>query len=111
MKKIKLEDAIVLWTANHEPWTTPGNWAPAGSITVLDNKKDDLNAWTRYPSSFGACNGDYVEGDDDYRLQQLADLIEQLRTDDGMNINHVVEAFSSIEQIERIVDFKPRLRR
>ena len=110
MPTIPLKDAMIVWTANQDPWTKEGNWAPAGSIAVV-HWPDDQNAWSRFPASYGACTGDYREGDDDYRLQSLANLVGQFRTEDGMNMEHVFEALSVIEGIERIKEFIPRLRR
>jgi hypothetical protein len=110
MPAIKLDEAMVVWTANRGPWLEAGNWAPAGSVAVV-HWPDDKNAWTRYPSSYGACNSEYREGSDADRLQSLADLWEQFSKEDNMNMDHVAEAFRAIEGIERIAGFKGKLPR
>jgi hypothetical protein len=110
MPAIPLDEAMIVWTANREPWLKPGNWAPAGSIAVV-HWPDDRDAWTRYPSSYGACDSEYRDGDDDHRLQSLADLVKQFQEYDNMNMEHVAEALRAIDGIERIAKFKGNPRR
>lgn len=107
MPTIPLSEAMVVWTANRAPWLESRKSAPAGSIAVV-HWPDETGAWGRYPSSVGACDQDWQEGDDNYRLQRLADLIGQLGARDNMNMEHVAEALKGIEGIERISAFKPR---
>jgi hypothetical protein len=100
---------MIVWTANRDPWLDSGNWAPAGSIAVIHGP-DLHSAWNRYPSSYGACTAEYRDGDDNHRLQRIADLWRQFQDDDNMNMNHVAEAFRIVEGIERLSDFKGRVR-
>ena len=105
MPAIPLAEAMIVWTPRNELWLTEGNWAPAGSIAVVQ-WPDDRNAWTRYPSSAGACDRDWQEGDDNYRLQQLANLVGQWLDEQNMNPEHVAEALRAIDGVERLRDFK-----
>ena len=109
MPSIPLAEAMIVWTANREPWLDAPNAAPPGSIAVV-HWPDDRSAWTRYPSSTGACDLDWRDGDDDYRLQRLANLVRQFAEQDNMNMEHVVEAFMAIEGIENLTDFRPQAR-
>lgn len=105
MPAIPLANAMIVWTPNRGVWLTAKNCAPPGSIAVVHGP-DDRNAWTRYPLSYGFCNADYQQGDDAYRLQRLADLLEQFKQQDNMDMSHVIEAFRAIEGIEQIKDYK-----
>lgn len=109
MSSIPLAEAMIVWTANRQPWLNTRNAAPPGSIAVV-HWPDDQGAWTRYPSSTGACDLDWRQGDDSYRFQRLANLIEQFSTLDNMNMEHVAEALKAIDGIAEIRNFKPQPR-
>lgn len=108
MPAIPLAKAMIVWTPNREPWTTSNRVAPPGSIAVV-HWPDDRGAWKRYPYSDGACGRGWDAGDD-YRLQRLAELLEQFLHRDNMNMEHVVEALQAIEGIERLATYLGRSR-
>ncbi len=109
MPAIPLSKAMIVWTPNREPWTNTAEAAAPGSIAVVEHP-DDRGAWTRYPCSVGACSTDWQEGNDEYRLQELANLVGQLIGADRMNPDHVIEALRAIDGYERLAGLTPQPR-
>ena len=107
MPAIELADALIAWTPGNQGFEDDATCAPPGSIVVVQGP-DDRNALNRFPCREGAGDRDWDESDDGYRLQLLADLVDQLVNAEEVRAAHVSEALRAIEGIERLRGYRAR---
>jgi transcriptional regulator with XRE-family HTH domain len=82
-RDIPLSDAMIIWDEDEQP-----------RVKVVGPGEDD----SRYSSSYGACNLDWVEADDVGRMLRLLSRFVELTTFAGIPPKEVHHAFSVIPE-------------